>query len=58
MRCILMVMSVAVYKDDKLVRCFPNLIDVSMFVGATVDEIEVAVQDNKLINGYEVKYDH
>lgn len=46
-------MSVRVYRENgDLARYFPNLIDASIFVGATVDEIEVAIEKEEVINGY------
>ena len=42
-------------EKGELVRYFQNLIDASIFIDATVDEIEVAMENGDLINGYFVR---
>ena len=51
-------MSVIVKKGGKVVRRFSNLIDAGMFVGATPDDIMLAKEAGRLVNGYEVLYTH
>ena len=51
-------MSVIVKKDGKVVRHFSNLIDAGIFVGATPDDIMLAKEAGRLVNGYEVLYTH
>ena len=48
-------MSVKVYTENgEFVRYLPNIIDTSIFVDATVEEIEIAMEKDKPINGYRI----